>query len=145
MRRRAGSPPSPPAGGIRVGSKPVGPLSAGVSTTSGPLFENAVVSEAVKHRFNKAERRIDLMFFRDRRGFEVDLLYPTSSGFAAIEIKSGRTIASDWFGPPRRLAESLPQVTDQAVVYSGDELQQRKGAAAVPLTGFADLLAGYDA
>ena len=111
----------------------------------GPLFENAVVSEAVKHRFNKAERRIDLMFFRDRRGFEVDLLYPTSSGFAAIEIKSGRTIASDWFGPPRRLAESLPQVTDQAVVYSGDELQQRKGAAAVPLTGFADLLAGYDA
>ena len=104
-----------------------------------------MVSEAVKHRFNKAERRIDLMFFRDRRGFEVDLLYPTSSGFTAIEIKSGRTIASDWFGPPRRLAESLPQVTDQAVVYSGDEPQQRKGATAVPLTGFADLLAGYDA
>ena len=110
----------------------------------GPLFENAAISEAVKHRFNNSERRIDLMFFRDRRGLEVDLLYPTPRGLAAIEIKSGRTIASDWFGPPRRLAEALPQITDQAVVYGGDEPQKRGETTAVPLAGFADLLAGYD-
>ena len=111
----------------------------------GSLFENAAVTEAVKHRLNGAARRADLMFFRDRRGLEVDLLYPTAQGLAAVEIKSGRTIASDWFGPARRLAQSLPEVTAQAVVYGGDEPQVRSDATAVPLASFADLLAGLDA
>ncbi|MCY3786851.1 MAG: hypothetical protein OXG47_09030 [bacterium] len=43
--------------------------------------------------------------------FECDLLYETPAGLASIEIKSGRTIASDWFDTPRRLAGMLPQVT----------------------------------
>lgn len=30
-------------------------------------------------------------------------------------------------------------------MYGGDESHQRKGTTAAPLTGFADLLAGYDA
>ena len=110
----------------------------------GSLFENAAVGEAVKHAHNRA-RRPRLSFFRDRSGFEVDLLYPTPRGLAAVEIKSGRTIASDWFGPLRRLAESLPEVTALAVVFGGDEPQVRSAATAVPLAGFAELLAGFDA
>ena len=110
----------------------------------GPLFENAAIVEAVKHRLNSADRLANLTFFRDRRGLEVDLLYPTPQGLAAIEIKSGATIASDWFGPTRRLAESLPEVTTHAVVYGGDEPQTRSNATAVPLTGFADLLTTLD-
>jgi len=110
----------------------------------GPLFENAAVIEAVKHRLNGAVRQPNLTFFRDRRGLEVDLLYPTPRGLAAIEIKSGSTIASDWFAPTRRLAESLPEVTAQAVVYGGDETQARSDATAVPLDGFAGLLATLD-
>ena len=54
------------------------------------------------------------------------------------------TIASDWFGPTRRLAESLPEVAAQAVVYGGDEPQARRDATAVPLAGFADLLTALD-
>ena len=110
----------------------------------GPLFENAAVVEAVKHRLNGAVRLPNLTFFRDRRGLEVDLLYPTPQGLAATEIKSGRTIASDWFGPTRRLAQELPEVTAQAVVYGGDEPQARRDASAVPLAGFADLLTALD-
>ena len=110
----------------------------------GPLFENAAVIEAVKHRLNRAVRQPNLTFFRDRRGLEVDLLYPTPQGPAAIEIKSGRTIASDWFGPTRRLAQSLPEVAAQAVVYGGDEPQTRSDAAAVPLAGLAGLLTALD-
>ena len=44
----------------------------------------------------------------------------------------------------RRLAESLPEVTAQAVVYGGDESQARSDATAVPLAGFGDLLAALD-
>ena len=121
-----------------------GPRQSGKTTLRGPLFENAAVVEALKHRLNGAVRLPGLTFFRDRRGLEVDLLYPTPQGLAATEIKSGRTIASDWFGPTRRLAESLPEVTAQAVVYGGDEPQERRDATAVPLAGFADLLTALD-
>lgn len=110
----------------------------------GALFENAAVSEAVKSAHNRA-RRPRLSFFRDRSGFECDLICETPAGLAAIEIKSGRTIASDWFDPPRRLAEMLPEVTAQAVVYGGDERQVRTTAAAVPLAEFAGLLADLHA
>ncbi len=102
-------------------------------------------SAAVKHLFNNAERRIDLMFLRDRSGFEVDLLSPTPSGLAAISIKSGLIMALDWFSPLRRLTEFLPQITHYAVLYSGDETQQRNGSYAALLTGIAGLLACYDA
>ena len=47
----------------------------------GFLFENLVVSEAMKHRFNRG-RRPNLSFFRDSKGLECDLLYETSLGTA---------------------------------------------------------------
>ena len=55
----------------------------------GHLFENAVVVEAMKHRFNRG-RRANLSFFRDSNNLECDLLYETGYGLGAIEIKSGR-------------------------------------------------------
>ena len=57
----------------------------------GPLFENAVVVEALKHRFNTG-RRSNLSFFRDADGLECDLLYENGNGVCVIETKSGTTI-----------------------------------------------------
>ena len=74
----------------------------------GPLFENAVVAEVLKHRFNRG-RRSNLSFFRDIHGLECDLLYENGNGMGAIEIKSGATVASDWFDSLNRVAKSLPQ------------------------------------
>ncbi|MCY3924893.1 MAG: hypothetical protein OXG52_05200 [bacterium] len=76
--------------------------------------------------------------------FECDLLYETPAGLASIEIKSGRTTASDWFSAPRRLAGMLPQVTAQAVVHGGAERRARATAAAVPLGEFAGFLSDLD-
>ena len=114
----------------------------------GALFENAVVAEALKHRCNMgpAGRIADLAFYRDRKGFEVDLLYPTAgAGRAAIEIKSGRTVASDWFAAPARLARSRPEICAEAIVYGGDVRQRRSTADVVPLSEFAEFLDGLDA
>jgi len=110
----------------------------------GLLFENLVLVEALKHRLNAAVRLPNLTFFRDRSGLEVDLLYPTSQGLTAIEIKAGRTIASDWFTPARRLAESVPEITEQVVVYGGDEPQKRSDATVVPIADFSALLTNLD-
>ena len=52
-----------------------------------PLFENAVVVEALKHRFN-AGRRSNLSFFRDADGAECDLLDENGNGIGLIERSS---------------------------------------------------------
>ena len=109
----------------------------------GALFENLVVTEAIKHTYNRA-RRPRLSFFRDRSGLECDLIYETPEGLAAIEIKSGNTIASDWFATPRKLAKILPQVTTQAVIYGGAERQNRTTATALPFNDFAGFLTELD-
>ncbi len=105
----------------------------------GALFENAAVIEALKHGFNQGHRPA-LSFFRDSRGLECDLLYPHAEGSTAIEIKSGATVASDWFDSPERVARTLPNISGASVVYGGSERQTRSKGEIVPLTGLSEFL-----
>ncbi len=109
----------------------------------GPLFENAVVMEVLKHRFNRG-RRSNLSFFRNASGLECDLLYGNGTDMAAIEIKSGATVASDWFDPLDRVARQLREITFKAVVHGGVERQSRRDAEVIPLTGLGELLERLD-
>ncbi len=109
----------------------------------GALFENAVVAEALKHGYNRG-RRPQLSFFRDSRGLECDLLYPSEGRLLAIEAKSGATIASDWFAALGRVMPLLPDCDAGAVVHGGDEHQNRSVGKAIPLTEFSRLLARFD-
>ena len=109
----------------------------------GPLFENAVVVEALKHRFNRG-RRSNLSFFRDIRGLECDLLYENGNGLGAIEIKSGATIASDYFDALNRIAKVLPQISAKAVVYGGADRQSRQNGEVVPLADLVEVLERFD-
>ena len=111
----------------------------GTHPLRGALFENAVVVEALKHRFNRG-RRSNLSFFRDNRGLECDLLYENGNGMGAIEIKSGATVASDWFDSLNRVARELPEIATRAVVYGGSERQSRRDGELVPLTGLGGML-----
>ena len=86
----------------------------------GALFENAVIVEALKYRFNRGYRS-NLSFFRDARGLECDLLYENGNGIGAIEIKSSATVASDDFNALNRIARVLPQISGKVVVYGGAE------------------------
>ena len=109
----------------------------------GALFENTVVVEALKHRFNRG-RRSNLSFFRDLRGLECDLLYENGDGMGAFEIKSGATIASDWFDALDRVAGLLPRVGLRAVVHGGSERQSRRKGEAVPLGALGEMLDRLD-
>ncbi len=109
----------------------------------GPLFENAAMSEVVKHSHNRA-RYADPSFFRTSDGLECDLLYPTPSGLAAVEIKSGATISAAWFAGLRRIRRTIPDISSAAIVYGGDLFQERTDATAVTLTEFAALLNSLD-
>ena len=115
----------------------------GTHPLRGPLFENAVVVEALKHRFNRG-RRSNLSFFRDSRGLECDLLYENGHGMAALEIKSGATVASDWFDSLNQVAKELPGIATKAVVYGGGERQSRRDGEAVPLADLSEMLERMD-
>ncbi|MDE0449413.1 MAG: ATP-binding protein [Spirochaetaceae bacterium] len=105
----------------------------------GALFENAVVVEALKHRFNRGNQA-NLSFFRDSKGLECDLLYPHGSGFAAFEVKSGATIGSDYFRSLHRVAEVVPDINSKTVVYGGDTNQSRSDSEVVTLAGLGGAL-----
>ena len=109
----------------------------------GPLFENTVVVEALKHRFNRG-RRSDLSFFRDSQGLECDLVCESGNGMGAIEIKSGATVASDWFDSLNRVAKTLPQIASRAIVYGGSERQSRQDAEVVPLADLSEILERFE-
>ena len=68
---------------------------------------------------------IQPVLFRDTRGLECDLIYEDGDGVAAIEVKSGATVASDWFDAFDRVAKALPPIILQAVVYREAEILER--------------------
>ena len=61
----------------------------------GALFETYVISELMKQRLNAGES-LNLYFWRDHVGHEVDVLIENTHGLQPLEIKSGSTFASDW-------------------------------------------------
>ena len=110
----------------------------------GALFENMVVVEALKYRFNLA-RRSNLSFFRNKRGLECDLLFETADGIGAIEIKSGATAASDFFDSLNAIAELIPEISMKVVVYGGADRQSRNAGEIVPFEDLPDVLERFEA
>lgn len=86
----------------------------------GALFENFVISEALKSRFNKGENG-DMFFYRNSNGNEIDLLLRSSEGLRAVEIKSAMTYNSE-FAKTIKRAESLisEPISEKTIVYAGN-------------------------
>lgn len=91
----------------------------------GALFENFVVMEALKDRFNSGESG-ELYFYRDAEGNEVDLLMPVGRQLHAIEVKAGGTVNPDYFKGLQRFAAHHPQTLHSgSVIYGGEQGQAR--------------------
>jgi predicted AAA+ superfamily ATPase len=104
----------------------------------GSLFENWVVTEVLKARLHQGLAP-GLSFLRDRKGLEVDLLIDTARGPVAVEIKSGQTVAEDFFTGLRQAASQLgrehgPQARS-FLVYAGNAEQRRSSCTVVPWSG----------
>jgi len=92
----------------------------------GALFENWVVSESLKARFNHG-LPAHLYFWRDRAGHEVDLLMETTNQLIPVEIKSSQTVNADFFkGLEDWLTLAQPRRPRAWLVYGGNEDHQRK-------------------
>jgi uncharacterized protein len=62
----------------------------------GPVFENWIITELMKGRFNRGLSS-NLTFWRDRAGLEVDVIAERDGTLQPIEIKSGATVTTDFF------------------------------------------------
>lgn len=91
----------------------------------GQLFENAVIAELIKARFNSGKDS-RICFYRERGGTEIDALFPVGPGYIPIEIKSGQTVSGDWFKAFDLFAKARKAAFQKGiVVYGGKEAQDR--------------------
>lgn len=91
----------------------------------GALFENAVILEKMKHRFN-AGRIPKFFFWRDHRDREIDLIEERSDGIDATEIKSGATLNENYFENLRWFAKNVsPTPLTQNLIYGGERKTHR--------------------
>lgn len=85
----------------------------------GALFENFIVMETLKHRYNQGKES-NLYFYRDSNQNEVDLLIKNNDGLCAVEIKSSMTYNPEFEKSLKPLESWVKEpVTRKAVVYSG--------------------------
>lgn len=99
----------------------------------GSLFETWVVSEILKHRYNRGERS-GMYFYRDRHGAEADLVIEEGARLAVVEVKAGQTVTQDLLRGSQRAIEDLRRAhqVEPYLVYGGQETQTRTGLQVLP-------------
>ena len=96
----------------------------------GNLFENLVVLEALKARYNKGLAS-NLYFFRDNQGHEIDLLHKQGSELKGIEIKSSSTWNSSFKKTLQYFDKNITPLSKLVVIYSGDAVEFSDGIKAI--------------
>ena len=87
----------------------------------GALFENMVVLELLKKRYN-AGLDNNLYFYRDNHGNEVDILQESGYQLNLFEIKSGQTFTSHFLKGLNYLRKLAPErIASSNLIYSGDQ------------------------
>lgn len=98
----------------------------------GALFETFVVTEFLKGRFNQGLPS-NLFYWRDSKGLEIDLILEAGEKLDAIEIKSGQTIAPDFFSSLKRWGKLAGQADLPAwLIYGGDKALSNENISIVP-------------
>ena len=105
----------------------------------GALFETMVVNEFLKNRANTGVGS-PLYFWRDNIGTEVDLILERGTELAAVEIKSGITVASDAFGNLKKWQKYAQERGNfsaiyPGLVYGGETAYAREGVSVMPWHG----------
>lgn len=85
----------------------------------GNLFENMVVMEAVKARYNKG-LDANLYFFRDSNHYEIDLLWKKDGSLFPVEIKSALTWNESFTKNLNRFKKGISTKNKGCVVYGGE-------------------------
>lgn len=108
----------------------------------GALFENWVIVELCKARLNQG-LDANVRFWRNNTGLEIDALTDFGGRLLPVEIKSGSTVASDWFVPVERWLDLAGTDAGEAVlIYGGDRSFRRGRVRVIPWRRTATIVEG---
>lgn len=105
----------------------------------GSLYENFVIADIVKSALNRGIR-LEVYFFRDSHGNEIDLLVREKGNVTPVEIKSAATFSTDfvkrleWFQ-----TLDVKRVLPGAVLYGGEQPFNVRGARILNPLGVDDI------
>lgn len=109
----------------------------------GALFETFIVAEAYKQH-DHAGLPEQLWFYRDSNENEVDVLSGNEAALNAWEIKSAKTISSDFFKGLLAMERHLGVSHSRAIIYGGSKAQVRQGTKIIPWNHIAGAFLGPD-
>ncbi len=93
----------------------------------GGLFENMVVVEALKARYNAGKQLPELYYFRVQGRNEVDLIIDSNRQLIPVEIKAGMTFDPSFANDLRAFMEFAKDTANPTVLYSGDTATTIRG------------------
>jgi len=98
----------------------------------GAVFESLVVSELLKGCYHGAMEP-NLAFWKDSAGHEVDVVLDWGAEQVAVEVKSGETVAADFFAGLEYWRGLMGDpAAPAALVYGGIQVQARRGVVVLP-------------
>ncbi|MEZ4648193.1 MAG: DUF4143 domain-containing protein [Candidatus Eisenbacteria bacterium] len=98
----------------------------------GHIFESFIASELTKNFWNR-RREPRLYHWRDATGHEIDLIIDLGDRQVPVEVKSGETIASDFFAGLEWWTSLAGNENESGVlVYGGQEGASRRKVAVRP-------------
>lgn len=102
----------------------------------GNLFENAVIIEVLKARYNQG-KSLNLYFWRDHTGHEIDLIGEWGGTLHAIEIKSTATFKSELLKPLNYFMDLTKTTSEMSVkgtlIYNAKDEAIYKNVKLIPL------------
>jgi hypothetical protein len=101
-----------------------------------------VVSELLKVRMNRGLKE-NIYFWRDNVGHEIDCIAEKGDRVLPLEIKSGKTVSTDFFKGLKFYTELSQDIAVQpTVVYAGATDQPRKDATVLSWKSFGKSIPG---
>ncbi len=93
----------------------------------GLIFENFIVSECLKNRYNHVKDN-NIYFFRDHVGNEVDIILDYGNELYSIEVKSSKTFHYDFLkGLTYYQKLALDNNSKRFLIYAGDSSYETNG------------------
>ena len=92
----------------------------------GNLFENMVILEILKAQYAKGQEK-SLYYFRDSKGFEIDLIIADGRSIIPVEIKSASTFNKEFSKNLKKFCAFAPNAHSPTVIYSGESEFESEG------------------
>lgn len=116
------------------------PEELSIHSLKGGLFESMIISDLRKAIFN-SKSALELYFWRDHKGFEIDVIIDKGLYLTPVEIKSSQTISQSFFVNLNKFSDLAQDSIDHRyLIFAGEDFQERSAAKVLPWRRVSQLI-----